>query len=427
MPAVPLSRSFGASADGRLQTLPSLEPLSDELRSEMKDSLKEQSDKLSAAVQASSGSLHGGSIMADLSMEEKHVAISPREDSTTSAEEKAVAISIREDSTTTVGTNSSAYGFKEDGAWTFHSQNVADNFDNEMHGHIAGYGAVIRLCAELSLRIHGPEKRILSYWCGIGNQFEQVQLGFEPQTYVPTPPLADGVALPTHVWQYLCRGWDPKLLEGMNYSEPLRKRCQERFPEINCHKGDDTKGAWDPTSAGGPEYFATIQMLWALHFEGTAEKRLALLHKAFEALLPGGLMMLADKTRQPDVLEGLYHDYKRQQLVKEEVVQAKKKAIVGVLVPFETQWYEEALRECGFVDIAIVHGVCGFVTWMARKPNVAGSPGAVVDGGTSLHGHRPSNHSSDVRHLFQRPEQSKLNLDGQAEKLKAPCTPVGNC
>ena len=159
MPAVPLSRSFGASADGRLQTLPSLEPLSDELRSHMKKSLTKQSDKLSDAVQASAGCLHGGSIMADLSVEEK-----------------PSAISHREDSTTTVGTNSSAYGFKEDGAWTFHSQNVADNFDNEMHGHIAGYGAVIRLCAELSLRIHGPEKRILSYWCGIGNQFEQVHV-----------------------------------------------------------------------------------------------------------------------------------------------------------------------------------------------------------------------------------------------------------
>ena len=305
------------------------------------------------------------------------------------------AISQRENGGASVRDSASDYGFKQSGSWTFHDKNVADNFDNEVHGHVAGYGVVIRLCAELSLRIHGPQKRVLSYWCGIGNQFEQ----------------------------YLKRGWSPEMIEGMNYSAPLRDRCVERFPEIRCHLGVDKEGAWNPLEAGGPGYYATIQMLWALHFEGAAEKRLALLHKCYEALEPGGLMLLADKTRQPDVLEGLYHDYKRSQGVPEGVIQIKKTAIQGVLVPFPTSWYEEALSGVGFVEIAIVHATCGFVTWMARKPHAP--PSTVEDGMCAapshadsvlfLHGHRPSGLSSDVKHLFRRPEQGKYHLDGLTE------------
>ena len=50
----------------------------------------------------------------------------------------------------------------------------------------------------------------------------------------------------------------------------------------------------------------------------------------------------------------------------------------GVLVPFPTSWYEEALSGVGFVEIAIVHATCGFVTWMARKPHAP--PSTVEDG-----------------------------------------------
>ena len=248
----------------------------------------------------------------------------------------------KEDGGVSVREEASDYGFKKSGSWTFHDKNVADNFDNEMHGHIAGYGAVIRLCSEVALRTHGPRSRVLSYWCGIGNQFEQ----------------------------YLKRGWSPDLLEGMNYSVPLRDRCVERFPDIKCHLGNDKVGVWNPLDGGGPEYYDVIQMLWALHFEGACEKRRALLQKCFAAMRPGGTMFLADKTRQPAVLEGLYHDYKRWQGVPEDVIQVKKKAIIGVLVPMPTAWYEEALASVGFVEIAIVHATCGFVTWMARKPHV---------------------------------------------------------
>ena len=113
------------------------------------------------------------------------------------------AINQRENGGASVRDSASDYGFKQSGSWTFHDKNVADNFDNEVHGHVAGYGVVIRLCAELSLRIHGPQKRVLSYWCGIGNQFEQ----------------------------YLKRGWSPEMIEGMNYSAPLRDRCVEASHE----------------------------------------------------------------------------------------------------------------------------------------------------------------------------------------------------
>ena len=81
----------------------------------------------------------------------------------------------------------------------------------------------------------------------------------------------------------------------------------------------------------------------------------------------------------------------------------------------------EALSGVGFVDVAIVHATCGFVTWMARKPHAP--PSTVEDGARTaphhansvlfFHGHRPSGHSSDVKHLFRRPEQGNYDLDGK--------------
>ncbi len=231
-------------------------------------------------------------------------------------------------------TSEACYGFEE-GAWVFDDK-VAENWQNEMDGHIPSYWHVIKLSAEIVERIHGKSARILSFWTATGNQF------------IP----------------YLERGWDPKNFFGMNYSEPLDLSFRERYPHSQSRQVDIEDRPYNLT-IDAP--FDVVQMHWSLHFE-PLEKRTQVLQQIYDSLNTGGTLLLSDKTAQPAIVESLYHNFKKSQGVSDEEIAAKKKAIVGVLDSLPSHWYENALKDTGFVDICVVHANLGFVTWVARKP-----------------------------------------------------------
>lgn len=230
--------------------------------------------------------------------------------------------------------NEICYGFEE-GSWVF-DEKVVKNWQNEMDGHIPGYWDVINLSADIVEHIHGQSARILSYWTATGNQF-----------------------LP-----YKAKGWEPVNFVGMNYSEAHHKSFNERFPECPSRLSDIQARPYNPL-VDSP--FDVVQMHWSLHFE-PLDKRFEVLKHIYDSLNAGGTLLLTDKTKQPEVVERLYHDFKRKQGVSDEEIAAKKKAIIGVLDPLPSHWYEDTLKQIGFVDICIVHAQLGFVTWLARKP-----------------------------------------------------------
>jgi SAM-dependent methyltransferase len=291
--------------------------------------------------------------------------------------------------------HSSDYGFKQ-AEWKFDG-NVAGNWNNELNGHIPAYRGVISMIAEITLRLFGTDARVLSMWCSNGNQFAE----------------------------YVRRGWSTEKLFGMNYSLPLNELCKERFPNIHVFIGDESlrqknppQIGFDPmdaTALGGK--FDTIQWVWAMHFE-PIETREYGIQRCFDALKPGGLFCLAEKTRQPLVLEGLYHDFKRAQGVEEHVIQAKKKAIKGVLDTQTSIWYESALQKAGFVDIAVIHAQVGFVTWMARKPAPGLVVGQMLSGGEktdiSVDPQVPSGLRTDVSNLFVMPTSTSTWVSAKA-------------
>lgn len=226
------------------------------------------------------------------------------------------------------------YGFEE-GTWVFDDK-VVKNWQNEMDGHIPGYWDVINLSADIVERIHGKSARILNYWAATGNQF------------IP----------------YQDKGWDPENFMGMNYSEAHDQNFRERFPDCPNRQISIEKRPYNPLTDAP---FDVVQMHWSLHFE-PLDKRGEVLQQIYDSLNEGGTLLLTDKTKQSEVVEGLYHDFKRAQGVSDEEIDAKKKAIIGVLEPLPSHWYEDVLKKTGFVDICVVHAQLGFVTWLARKP-----------------------------------------------------------
>ncbi len=232
------------------------------------------------------------------------------------------------------GSSAASYGFGE-GQWVF-DKNVASNWDNEMYGHIPSYHHVINLSVDLISRLHGKSARILIYWAATGNQIEA----------------------------YLERGWNPKNIFGMNYSQPLNFYLRRRFPTCPNRL---VHVACRPYKPAIDAPFDVVQMHWSLHFE-PLNKRAEVLKCIFDTLTPGGTLLLSEKTEQPDVVEKMYHDYKRSKGVNNEEIRAKKNAIRNVLRTLPSHWYECSLKMTGFVDVCIIHSNLGFVTWTARKP-----------------------------------------------------------
>jgi len=213
------------------------------------------------------------------------------------------------------------------------------DFDAEMQVDIPGWSEVIALCTSTVEQMHGQNARILSFWVGMGEQFDA----------------------------YLKRGWAPDNLFGMNYSESLHDLVQERIPSVKFALVWEGSRPYDPRDDGP---FDVVQMLWSLHFEHPQqpERRVEVLCNVFESLSAGGTLLLTEKTTQtPEIVEE-YHDFKRRQGVSEKTIEAKSRALVGVLETLPKEWYTKALADVGFIDVSIIHEKLCFVTWLARKP-----------------------------------------------------------
>lgn len=244
-----------------------------------------------------------------------------------------------ENSERSIAQQSSDYGFKV-GQWEFNSK-VTANWEFEMCGHIPDRDMVLDLCADIVSRSFSTSAKILVYWAAQGASFKR----------------------------YMERGWEISKLKGINYSKPLHDALLTAFPGVTSILVDVKDRPANPCAPllGGRCAFEVVHMPWSLHFEAV-EDRLRVLQHIFAALLPGGILLLSEKTRQPGMIEEMYHKWKRDQGVPEYVIAAKKQAIVGVLETLPSKWYEDALVQAGFVEVVVVHSKLGFVTWMARKP-----------------------------------------------------------
>lgn len=90
--------------------------------------------------------------------------------------------------------------------------------------------------------------------------------------------------------------------------------------------------------------------------------RQAFVHRLFEALPPGGLLFLSEKTishasrLNRDFIE-IYHAFKKTQGYSELEIAAKREALENILIPFSLEENIGLLRQAGFAEIE------PFFTW----------------------------------------------------------------
>jgi tRNA (cmo5U34)-methyltransferase len=102
------------------------------------------------------------------------------------------------------------------------------------------------------------------------------------------------------------------------------------------------------------------------------EKRLQLLSKLHEALLPGGVLILSEKIcfeslPEQTTLETLHWDFKRANGYSELEVSQKRSALEQVLLPDSLDYHITRLSEAGFQEIFNWYQCFNFISLIALK------------------------------------------------------------
>jgi tRNA (cmo5U34)-methyltransferase len=102
------------------------------------------------------------------------------------------------------------------------------------------------------------------------------------------------------------------------------------------------------------------------------EYRQQVIRSAYDALAPGGAMILVEKVLGSSAsldtqFVGHYLDNKMRNGYSAEEVDRKRLSLEGVLVPVTARWNEEMLRDAGFSEIDCFWRWLNFAGWLALK------------------------------------------------------------
>lgn len=217
---------------------------------------------------------------------------------------------------------SSYQGAGSSGEWTFDAD-VAEVFSQIARQNIPNYQAVLHKCLDVARLVCQPNDKIIDVGCATGATLQLMRSnGFSNLYGVDSSPAMVEAASKTQAKIVL----------------------SESFP-----------GELGP--------FRLVTANWTLHF---IKHRMAYLDEVFEALEPGGALVLTDKMRSGAEMRSLYHGFKRERGMTEEQILAKEKALEGVLTPLPLTDYLAHLS-ARFRTVDVLDASYGFVTLLAVK------------------------------------------------------------
>jgi SAM-dependent methyltransferase len=112
----------------------------------------------------------------------------------------------------------------------------------------------------------------------------------------------------------------------------------------------------------GP-YHAVISN-WTLHF---IKDKQSYLTDIYNSLLPGGLLIITDKTYNDGSALTLYHDFKTTQGLSDKEIYDKHASVQSVMFIDPPEWYLGTLKDIGFSDVSIIDAEYCFTTFLAIK------------------------------------------------------------
>jgi len=219
-------------------------------------------------------------------------------------------------------------------------ERVAAVFPDMIRRSVPGYGHVIGLTGLIAKRYAKPHTVLYDLGCSLG---------------------ASTLAMATQVTEPGCQ------IIAIDNSEAMLKRAAELATDraiapipITWIAADICAFEFSPCSVVSLNF--TLQFI-------APEQRLSLLSRIHEAMVPGGVLILAEKVTVPEPaqthLNALHLDFKRANGYSELEIAGKRQAIEQVLIPESPETHTERLQQAGFNAVSEFFHCLNFRAWMA--------------------------------------------------------------
>ena len=218
---------------------------------------------------------------------------------------------------------------------------VARVFPDMVRRSVPGYAELVGLSGLIARRVTGPGARCYDRGCSLGAVTRSILRQTGPDVSVIAVDNA------------------PAMIEG------LRARLAD---EADIDAGRVEALCADIQSIA-IEGASLVVLNLTLQFV-PIEERLGLLQRIRAGLVPGGVLILAEKFaapvgRESDWLTTLHEDFKRANGYSELAIARKRTALEQVLIPESLEEHERRLAEAGFAGSVRWFQSLNFVAWLA--------------------------------------------------------------
>lgn len=221
-------------------------------------------------------------------------------------------------------------------------EEVTRVFPDMIARSVPGYAATLSAAGALAARFAQPHSRLYELGCSRGATLLSMARALNPEI--------------------------PFTLVGVDTSEAMLTACRsdlEGSGHVNHPLELLRRDIRDVEL-----YDASVVVLnFTLQFIPIAD-RLPLLKRVFNALRPGGVLLLSEKVHLDDptidqLCIDLHHNFKKSQGYSELEIARKRDALIDVLIPETQSAHRERLKEAGFSACEVWYQAFNFCSWVA--------------------------------------------------------------
>lgn len=219
---------------------------------------------------------------------------------------------------------------------------VADVFDDMIQRSVPMYGEIIRRQAQLVELSYHPGTRVYDLGCSTGNL---------------AMALCD--QMPAGTFSMI----------AVDSSQPMLDIFKNRLNDVD--RFDDITQICKDIREVDMERASVVVVNFTLQFIPPVDRD-TLLHRIYDALVPGGMLLFSEKTMHlnqalSDLQVDFYYRFKRENGYSELEISQKREALENVLVPETVATHRDRLRRCGFSGIDIWLKWFNFCSWICTK------------------------------------------------------------
>lgn len=223
---------------------------------------------------------------------------------------------------------------------------VAQVFDDMIERSVPHYSEVQRATVEIARKFCRPNSRVYDLGCSTGTTLSLLGT-----------LLVEGMLDPT------------VKLTGVDSSSSMLLTCSQKLSALKMREYVELIES-DITTINLQEPSVLI-LNYTLQFIEPSKRR-RFIHRCYEALLPGGVLIITEKVSHPDpsteaLLTELYYDFKRRNGYSELEISQKREALENVLVALTIEENIALIEEAGFPQVEMFLKWYNFASFVAVK------------------------------------------------------------